>query len=357
MPDNTNDMFDVLPPCYTQECQPTGFYNLSDMINGFIASVVIAISFCFLFSYMVVFVVTEREPHQDARHQQLVSGMRASSYWLANFTYDALTAVPLVLITVLVTSQNVVFREAAQVCAVAGTLVAFVPAQALLTYVLSWRYTDHSKAQVGVTIFNLMTGVSLGILSYVLEFVPVKISELVSCDLSVCWMTVGEFHSHYLVNLFNIFPGHALLNSLLTIARSPCQADMACYFQPLIPVPSSDIGNPSDDWQRPGQHPASGGKRPNEMYFLLLEMLVFALMLYWKELPSGALGRKGQLITRVALTGGVAGAAIAVFVLGRHVGGQAHTPLCLPPAASSWGLSQQQFCSVAPHLIPKQGEG
>jgi hypothetical protein len=108
----------------------------------------------FFYRYMVVFVVTEREPHRDSRHQQLVSGMNIRKYWLANFTYDALTAVPLVILTIVVLSQHPGFESTPQMMAAAATLVLFVPAQALLTYKMSWNYTDHSKAQVGVTIFS-----------------------------------------------------------------------------------------------------------------------------------------------------------------------------------------------------------
>jgi hypothetical protein len=41
-----------LPACFKQSCQPNSLYNLTAMINGFLASVVVSVAFCFMFSYV-----------------------------------------------------------------------------------------------------------------------------------------------------------------------------------------------------------------------------------------------------------------------------------------------------------------
>jgi ABC-type multidrug transport system fused ATPase/permease subunit len=129
----------------------------------------------------------------------------------------------------------------------------------------------------------LITGVSLGILGYVLQFVDLRLCRIPGIGRSLtCSLTIGQFQSQYLVNIFNLFPGHALLSSLLTISRSPCR-DMACFFAPLIPVPSTNINFGSDS-----SYIANNSKRPSELYMLVLQAIVYMLALAWKERRSGS---------------------------------------------------------------------
>jgi hypothetical protein len=123
------------------------------MINGFIASIIVALAFVFGCSYMIVFVVSETEGRQDARHLQRVSGMRFLPHWASLLTFDLASAVPLMLSTIAVLSTSKTFGGGGngfpKMVAVTVAICLYVPAQVLLTYLCSGLYTDYSKAQVG----------------------------------------------------------------------------------------------------------------------------------------------------------------------------------------------------------------
>lgn len=56
------------------------------LVDGFFAAFFIAIAFAFIPSSTIMFLVTERE--NNAKLQQIVSGVSLSAYWFSNFLVD-----------------------------------------------------------------------------------------------------------------------------------------------------------------------------------------------------------------------------------------------------------------------------
>jgi ATP-binding cassette subfamily A (ABC1) protein 3 len=63
-----------------------GAKSLEDTIDGFIITMLISLAFSFIPSSMILFIIKERE--NNAKHQQIISGMNISAYWLSNFFVD-----------------------------------------------------------------------------------------------------------------------------------------------------------------------------------------------------------------------------------------------------------------------------
>ena len=61
-------------------------------MNGFIAATFIVIAFGFIPGSFVTFVVKEREVH--AKHQQIISGVGLTAYWLSAWVWDVLSYIP-----------------------------------------------------------------------------------------------------------------------------------------------------------------------------------------------------------------------------------------------------------------------
>jgi ATP-binding cassette subfamily A (ABC1) protein 3 len=77
---------------------------LSEIQNIF-AVLFIVIAFSFVPGAVIAFVVKEREASHNSKHQQMISGVSISGYWIASFLWDATVyCVPLTLAIIVIAS-------------------------------------------------------------------------------------------------------------------------------------------------------------------------------------------------------------------------------------------------------------
>jgi len=60
--------------------------QINNTIAGFLGGFIFSLALAFKFASIIAFIVKEREDR--SKHQQIVSGMKLSAYWTANFVYD-----------------------------------------------------------------------------------------------------------------------------------------------------------------------------------------------------------------------------------------------------------------------------
>ena len=113
---------------------------LNSTISGFLGAFVFTLALSFKFASIIAFIVKEREDR--VKHQQIVSGMKLSAYWFANFIYDYLlylvVAIPSVIlckvldVTALVTGN----AETATWLLFFSYGLAYIP----FTYIIAFTY-------------------------------------------------------------------------------------------------------------------------------------------------------------------------------------------------------------------------
>lgn len=62
--------------------------KVNNTISGFFGALIFSIALSFKFASIVSFIVKEREDY--CKHQQIVSGLSVTSYWIGNYLYDFL---------------------------------------------------------------------------------------------------------------------------------------------------------------------------------------------------------------------------------------------------------------------------
>ncbi|OQR99789.1 ATP-binding Cassette (ABC) Superfamily [Achlya hypogyna] len=140
---------------------------------GIIANFFFLVAFAVFPGATMAFLVKEKE--LTAKHQQLVSGVKLSAFWLANFVWDmGLYLVLFVLALAMVQAFGVTaFQNAAStvthafdaLVVVVGLLgFSLVP----LTYLLSFALKEHASAQNMAILFHLGTGLVLFIVHLML---------------------------------------------------------------------------------------------------------------------------------------------------------------------------------------------
>lgn len=73
--------------------------NFEGVLDAFIAAFFIAIGYAFIPSSIIMFLVTERE--NNAKHQQIVSGVSLTAYWFSNLLVDYLKYLIVALLTII----------------------------------------------------------------------------------------------------------------------------------------------------------------------------------------------------------------------------------------------------------------
>jgi ATP-binding cassette, subfamily A (ABC1), member 3 len=74
--------------------------KINNTISGYFASFIFNIALAFKFASIIAFIVKERTDR--SKHQQMVSGMSISAYWIANFVYDYLLYLVVACATVII---------------------------------------------------------------------------------------------------------------------------------------------------------------------------------------------------------------------------------------------------------------
>jgi ATP-binding cassette, subfamily A (ABC1), member 3 len=62
--------------------------SINGTVSGFFAALIFSMALGFKFASVISFIVKER--NDKAKHQQIVSGMNISAYWIGNYVYDLL---------------------------------------------------------------------------------------------------------------------------------------------------------------------------------------------------------------------------------------------------------------------------
>jgi ABC-type multidrug transport system ATPase subunit len=140
--------------------------------DGFTIVIMMMLAFAFIPAAFALFVVRERET--KAKHLQLVSGVSFLSYWLSTWLFDfASYQVPLwmtIVILKLFDAQALMngkaFGATVLLMELFGTSVTG------FTYLISFLFAKHSKAQVATIMLNFMCGLILAMITMIMTFIP-----------------------------------------------------------------------------------------------------------------------------------------------------------------------------------------
>jgi len=139
-------------------------------ILAIFAALFVLIPFCYLPASFVIFVVKERS--SKAKHLQLVSGVSPTAYWTSTFAFDAINyaLVCVAVIVVFLAYQNESFTgDSATTFATFLLFLLYGLAVVPLAYCLSFMFTNHTAAQVGISALLFVLGFVLTIGSFILS--------------------------------------------------------------------------------------------------------------------------------------------------------------------------------------------
>jgi len=117
----------------------------------------------------MAFIVKEREDR--CKHQQIVSGMSITAYWVANFVYDYVLYIFVSFITILI-AKALTITSLTDGNAYAATWMLFVfygLSYIPLTYILAFFYKDYGNAQAAYYFITFVSGGLLPLLPLLLR--------------------------------------------------------------------------------------------------------------------------------------------------------------------------------------------
>ncbi|GAB9468059.1 Abc transporter a family member 2 [Globisporangium polare] len=167
-------------------------FKTRSIFNSFLslpAVIFVVIAFTFIPASMMPFLVKEKQSEQNAKHQQLLSGVSLAAYWLANFVFDmSLYLVPMGAAILLLrsygitsslsSSGNTSTGSTTSVCqgctrdvpeAVLALFLLFGGAIAPWTYLMSHIMRDPGACLLYTVMLNFFLGLLLLITSYSLD--------------------------------------------------------------------------------------------------------------------------------------------------------------------------------------------
>ncbi|KAJ0412877.1 hypothetical protein ATCC90586_002507 [Pythium insidiosum] len=163
---------------------------------AFTACIFIVIAFTFFPAAIAVHLVKEKVPEHNAKHQQLVSGVSLSAFWLSNWLWDLLAyLVPFIAALVLVQAFDVstFTGRDCNSCEIPTTFQAVVLLFALFglaiapfTYCLTFLLRDPAASQTYTILLNFFVGVVLMVVSFVLDIVDAD-SKALNAHLKFLW--------------------------------------------------------------------------------------------------------------------------------------------------------------------------
>ncbi|KAG3104403.1 ATP-binding cassette sub-family A member 3 [Phytophthora cactorum] len=147
---------------------------------SFPAVIFIVIAFTFIPASMMPYIVKEKHLEQNAKYQQLLSGMSFFAYWLSNFIFDvALYLVPMAATLLLLRSYGVTKSlSSGDTCdsctqdvpaAMVTLFVLFGTAIAPWTYLLSHVMEKPSECLLYTVVINFFLGLLLLLLSFTMN--------------------------------------------------------------------------------------------------------------------------------------------------------------------------------------------
>eukprot|EP00981_Chlorochromonas_danica_P000854 scaffold204_cov208-Ochromonas_danica.AAC.1 len=177
------------------------------VILSVLTSVFILVPLCYIPPAFVSFLVRERV--SKSKHLQQASGVAPMLYWAGAYLWDMslfsiLTGFVLLAFYIVGKSSSSVFVGSAESNLAVFCLVMFYGASAIpLNYLYSFAFTNHSTAQITLTLVNFMTGFVLVLAFYVMD----SIEET-------------QPAAEALVHLFRFFPAYNIGDSFINLSTS-----------------------------------------------------------------------------------------------------------------------------------------
>lgn len=148
-----------------------GVKSIEDTIDGFIVVMLLALGFSFIPSSMILFIIKERE--NNAKHQQIISGVNIVAYWLSNFIVDYLKyLIPALVSYALFFAFDVTFFIQGERAGMSILLfVLYGIAMVGYTYVASFMFRKPSSGQVFIFLLCFFTSFVLVIVMFSLKLI------------------------------------------------------------------------------------------------------------------------------------------------------------------------------------------
>lgn len=145
--------------------------SFEGLVDAFLACFFLAIAYAFIPSSLIMFLVTERE--NNAKLQQIISGVSLTAYWFSNFLVDFIKYLIVAIMTyIAVIAFDIrAFIDGDSTFASILLLILFGPALVTFTYLTSFMFTGPSGAQIFTFIFSLFTGFILTLCTFILRVI------------------------------------------------------------------------------------------------------------------------------------------------------------------------------------------
>jgi ATP-binding cassette subfamily A (ABC1) protein 1 len=168
----------------------------------FLASLIIIIAFSFVASNVALYIVREREV--SAKHQQIISGVSISAYWVSNLIFDYFlfmvpAAIAIILLRLFGVQELINERQDRQAALVLNFFI-FGFAMTLHTYILCFFFKNPSSAQSSILFINIFS------------VILVTASQFLSQLASTCQIEKG------LRYVFPLLPSFSFGFNLLTLS-------------------------------------------------------------------------------------------------------------------------------------------
>lgn len=194
--------------------QPFPLTSSQKALSSYLIPFLVNIGFSCIPAAFAAFIVRERET--KTKHQQFISGVSATAYWIANFLWDFVNFLfPALLLLVIYASFSPLPTTFLSSYAGVTLLNLFMLGMSMIpfTYAFSFLFHEHSNAQ-NVTLFiHIILGAFLLIISTVLDF----ISSTQSANSVLKWF----------YRLFPLFCFGEIGNALVSINTASTQSSGA----------------------------------------------------------------------------------------------------------------------------------
>ncbi|KAF0712753.1 hypothetical protein As57867_004679, partial [Aphanomyces stellatus] len=163
-------------------------------IVSFTTSVFVVLAFAYFTASVVPYLVNEKHPSHNSKHQQLVSGVSLPAFWLANFAWDLLLfSIPCIFGFLAIylfditpfTGRNCETCPASPFAALVTVFVLFGFAIIGLCYILSYLFTDAPSSQTYIIMINVLFGTILMTASVILDII--ESTKDINAQLKFIW--------------------------------------------------------------------------------------------------------------------------------------------------------------------------
>lgn len=236
-------------------------------MNGFLSCFFIAIAYSFLPSSLIMFLVVERE--NNAKLQQIVSGVSIPAYWFSNLVVDYVKyLIPAIFTLLSLLMYDVqIFIDKEHIGPTITLALLFGPCFIGFTYLTSFMFKGPSSAQVFTFVFSVFTGFILMIASQVLRIIP----------------STRNFQLNFLEYIFRLFPMFDYCFGMFTMSS-------AVFWQFVFDLPDSP-----KPWSKYGMiKEALTMPIMTIVFFSLIFVIEFKKGILEKEKPAPKLKASGE---------------------------------------------------------------